>query len=192
MTSVLKVDTIQNTGGTTGLTINSNGFVLPKSYAFRAKKTSATNWTSGGGTGKLIAFNHTDGSGGTGDYSFNSGFDLSTIGTTGKVSPPVNGIYQINFQCLLAASNTGTTNIPYCGIMVNATTASGTAFAQNYYEHTSASEHAVIHGTTLVKLTTSDYFGIAKEDSFKYWGNGANNHTDWNYNYVTCQLISTT
>ena len=189
--SVLKVDSIQNTGGTTAITIDSNGFALPKTFAFRAKKTSATNWTSGGGTGKLIAFNHTDGSGGTGDFSFNSGFDLSTIGTTGKVIPPVNGIYQINFQFLLAATNSGT-NIPYCGIMVNATTAAGTAFAQNYYEHTSANEHATIHGTTLVKLTTSDYFGIAKEDGFNYWGNGVNNHGDWNYNYVTCQLISTT
>ena len=30
MSSILKVDEIQNTGGTTGLTINSSGFVLPK------------------------------------------------------------------------------------------------------------------------------------------------------------------
>ena len=50
MSSILKVDTIQNTGGTTGLTIDSNGFVLPKAIAFSACKSSdqsltASTWT---------------------------------------------------------------------------------------------------------------------------------------------------
>ena len=34
MSSILKVDAIQNTAGTSGLTIDSNGFVLPKAVAF--------------------------------------------------------------------------------------------------------------------------------------------------------------
>jgi len=46
MSSILKVDTIQNTGGTTGLTIDSNGFVLPKAVAFSAIKSSAQSMTS--------------------------------------------------------------------------------------------------------------------------------------------------
>ena len=50
MSSILKVDTIQNTGGTTGLTIDSNGFVLPKAVAFSAymsgtQSISASTWT---------------------------------------------------------------------------------------------------------------------------------------------------
>ena len=36
MSSVLKVDAIQNTAGTSGLTIDSYGFVLPKAVAFSA------------------------------------------------------------------------------------------------------------------------------------------------------------
>ena len=39
MTSVLKVDTIQSSGGTTGLTIGSNGLIKPKNVAFQFKAT---------------------------------------------------------------------------------------------------------------------------------------------------------
>ena len=41
MSSILKVDEIQNTGGTTGLTIDSSGFILPKAVAFQMHQTSA-------------------------------------------------------------------------------------------------------------------------------------------------------
>ena len=42
MSSILKVDTIQNTGGTTGLTIDSNGFVAPKVPVLSLSLTSNT------------------------------------------------------------------------------------------------------------------------------------------------------
>jgi len=42
MSSILKVDTIQNTGGTTGLTIDSNGFVAPKVPVLSVSLTSNT------------------------------------------------------------------------------------------------------------------------------------------------------
>ena len=42
MSSILKVDTIQNTGGTTGLTIDSNGFVAPKVPVLSVALTSNT------------------------------------------------------------------------------------------------------------------------------------------------------
>ena len=42
MSSILKVDEIQNTGGTTGLTINSNGFVAPKVPVLSVSLTSNT------------------------------------------------------------------------------------------------------------------------------------------------------
>ena len=40
MTSVLKVDTIQSSGGTTGLTITSGGLILPKSVAFQVEASN--------------------------------------------------------------------------------------------------------------------------------------------------------
>ena len=83
MSSILKVDTIQNTGGTTGLTIDSNGFVLPKAVAFSARLSgtqsiSASTWTK-------ITFN-------TEDFDTASQYDHSNS----KFQPTIAGYYQIN------------------------------------------------------------------------------------------------
>ena len=46
MSSILKVDTIQNTGGTTGLTIDSSGRMkLPNQIVFSADNVSSSNGT---------------------------------------------------------------------------------------------------------------------------------------------------
>lgn len=46
MTSIIKVDQIQNAAGTTGLTIDSSGFVLPKTPTFQVKLSSGQSTTS--------------------------------------------------------------------------------------------------------------------------------------------------
>jgi hypothetical protein len=189
MSSILKVDTIQNTGGTTGLTIDSGGRVLPNIPAFRADKTVAIDWTAGGGTGNLVTFNHTDGSGGTGDHSYNNGFNLSTIGTTGKVSPPVNGIYHIKASFLLNGNNSAGT--AYVSINKNGTATAGNTMGQNVYNTFSTNAYWTIQTNCTLSLTTSDFFGIGKNDNFKYWGAGVNAHSDFGYNFVECRLIST-
>jgi len=191
MASILKVNTIQHTGGTTGITLNSNGIIYPKVPCFRADKTTAVDWTTGGGTGGLVTFNHTDGSGGSGDNSFNIGFDLSTIGTTGKVSPPVDGIYSIKAAFLVNSTNTSA-GTAYVSINKNATsTSNGALLLINHYETFAASTYYYVEVQATAKLTTSDYFGIGKNDGFKYWGAGLNNHADYGYNFCECQLIST-
>jgi len=54
MSSILKVDTIQNTGGTTGLTIDSAGRMLtPARPAFHAKKSGSAAWQTLGGTSQV-------------------------------------------------------------------------------------------------------------------------------------------
>ena len=83
MSSILKVDTIQNTSGTTGLTIDSNGFVLPKAVAFSAylsgtQSISASTWTK-------VTFN-------TEEYDTASQYDPSNS----KFQPTIAGYYQIN------------------------------------------------------------------------------------------------
>jgi len=83
MSSILKVDTIQNTGGTSGLTIDSNGFVLPKAVAFSAymsgtQSISASTWTK-------VTFN-------TEEYDTASQYDHSNS----KFQPTIGGYYQIN------------------------------------------------------------------------------------------------
>ena len=96
MSSVLKVDTIQNTGGTTGLTIDSNGFVLPKAVAFSAylsanQSLTAATWTK-------AAFN-------TEDFDTNSDFDTAND----RFQPSIAGYYQINcsFAWLNGTSTAG-------------------------------------------------------------------------------------
>jgi len=189
MASTLKVNTIQHTGGTTGITLNSNGIIYPKVPCFRADKTVAIDWTTGGGTDNLVTFNHTDGSGGSGDNSFNIGFNLSTIGTTGKVSPPVDGIYSIK-AAFLINNNNASGGTAYVSINKNATgTSNGALLLINHYEQFAANNYYMVEVQATAKLTTSDYFGIGKNDLLKYWGNGG--HADYGYNFVECQLIST-
>ena len=47
MASTLKVNTIQHTGGTTGLTINSNGLVIPKTPILQVAATNTDQSVSG-------------------------------------------------------------------------------------------------------------------------------------------------
>ena len=74
MASILKVNEIQHTGGTSALTVSSTGQVIPKWYAIRALKHVAVNWTTGGASaGTAVTFNNTSVVG-----AFNSGFNETT------------------------------------------------------------------------------------------------------------------
>ena len=95
MSSILKVDTIQNTGGTTGLTIDSSGRPLtPARPAFRAHMTgdqsapTANSFTT-------IQFNATN-------YNIGNSFNTSTHTFT----TPVAGIYHFYLSYSYVA-NTG-------------------------------------------------------------------------------------
>tara|TARA_R100001440_G_scaffold73046_1_gene97285 strand:+ start:317 stop:859 length:543 start_codon:yes stop_codon:yes gene_type:complete len=91
MSSILKVDTIQNTGGTTGLTIDSSGRVLTSVRpAFMVGISSQYSHTSG----NVIQYDTTSGTGG-----FNSGnhFDTSNY----KFVVPVDGLYQFHASLMI-------------------------------------------------------------------------------------------
>ena len=83
MTSIIKVDQIQNAAGVSGLTIDSNGVVAtPARPAFSVYKDSSS---TEGLTGTIV-FN--------GTYS-NVGGHYNT--STGKFTAPIAGLYQFNF-----------------------------------------------------------------------------------------------
>ena len=90
MTSILKVDTIQNTGGTTGLTIDSSGRVTrPVIPAWRLCLSALQNITTAGGSGTDVAFDDSS----AGNFGFlQGGCTLSS----GVITVPVTGLYQVN------------------------------------------------------------------------------------------------
>jgi len=83
MTSIIKVDQIQNAAGTTGLTIDSSGNVLtpvrPAFFAYLIGNQSTVN----AATDEKVNFNATD-------------FDHGNVFSNGEFTAPVSGLYQIN------------------------------------------------------------------------------------------------
>lgn len=105
MTSVLKVDTIQSSGGTTGLTIDSNGVVTrPVVPAWRATAIHDDRGASG-----PFAVTWSTAT----DTSDNRRYRLGGV-TLGGSSPanheftvPVTGLYQLNVNMRIDELNTG-------------------------------------------------------------------------------------
>ena len=90
MTGIIKVDTIQNNGGTTGLTIDSNGVVTqPAIPAWRVGLTGNQQVDATGNT--TIIFNNST----TSNCFLQGGVTLSS----GLITVPVAGVYQMNLVC---------------------------------------------------------------------------------------------
>jgi len=93
MSSILKVDQIQNSNGTAGLTINTNGYVImPQRPAFFARAGTAYSQTG------TIKYNNVTGVG-----CFNQGGHFSTA--THKFTAPCDGIYTFSNQVYAEGAN---------------------------------------------------------------------------------------
>jgi hypothetical protein len=94
MSSILKVDTIQNTGGTTGLTIDSSGAILKPviPYGQASKSGSAQSPTN-----KITL-----------DGNVISGGGLTVDTTNDRMIVPIAGLYAIGFTQLTDSTNTNT------------------------------------------------------------------------------------
>ena len=89
MTSILKVDSIQNAAGTAAMTIDSNGTILmPQKPAWRLGLDVAQSETTNGSHD--ILFDKT-----TGENCFIQG-DLTYTAATGILEVGVAGVYQVN------------------------------------------------------------------------------------------------
>ena len=94
MASILKVNELQHTGGTSAATINSSGLVLPKIPCFEVIKNSSQALTAS--TWTKITFNAES-------YDTAGHFDLANS----KFQPDIAGVYQINL-CLYFGSGSNT------------------------------------------------------------------------------------
>ena len=93
MSSILKVDTIQNTGGTTGLTIDSSGRIgMPNQPAFFAIRT--TNYSTTTSDAKLIFDT----------AKLNRGGHYNT--SNGRFTVPVDGLYEIAWATIASSEQT--------------------------------------------------------------------------------------
>ena len=88
MASTLKVNTIQHTGGTTGLTIDSTGRILtparPAFRAFLSSNTPNSNFTASPPSSDFVFDSE----------SYDIGGNYNT--SNGKFTAPISGLYHIN------------------------------------------------------------------------------------------------
>jgi len=102
MSSILKVDTIQNTGGTTGLTIDSSGRVTqPALPAWRIGRGSTYTVTSGQAANTDVNFNLTS------DTARRFFIQGGCTASSGTVTVPVSGIYSVSTTVRLDAVGSG-------------------------------------------------------------------------------------
>lgn len=114
MTSIIKVDQIQNAAGATALTIDNSGRILqPAKPAFKAYN-GANAWQSVAASGVYynLAFN-------TKDHDIGGNYDTSTYTFT----CPVNGVYMFGAQVMHDANSSAQISIAVNGTNI--------AFAEN-------------------------------------------------------------
>lgn len=145
MTGILKVDTIQSSGGTAGLTIDSSGRVFRSVIpSWRVKRTAVQAVTNQTSTHVVTVWNKTSGA--------LCHLDGVTLGSDGKITIPVAGLYQASMAMRLD-SVSGT----YVEAMITHETTGGTvnelAYTINGQPSTNY-ENAC--ATTIVKCAAGD------------------------------------
>ena len=176
MTSKLIVDNIEG---------RTNSTLPPtmKTISFKAYKHPGGNWTDGGGNGNSVIFN---------TIAFNHGFTESDITTDGRIYAPVNGIYRVSYQFLLNAQSSNA-NTMYTAVMKNhtGTTASGENFQVNTYHYWDGAnnDYSRVTASTLVELTTSDYFAVCIHSSSVTWYGGDSASANYAYNQCACEYV---
>ena len=139
MASILKVNEIQHTGGTSAATINSSGLVLPNIPCFEVIKNSSQAITDQ--TWTKITFNAES-------YDTAGHFDLANS----KFQPNIAGVYQINC-CLYFGSGTNQATIS----VLRKNNVKIRIMAKMYHSQVHLDDYGV-SGSTMVQMNgSSDY-----------------------------------
>ena len=150
MSSVLKVDAIQNTAGTSALTIDSGGRVLRSQIpAFSAYRDAGDV-----GTSTVYIFNK---------VHFNNGSHYDT--SNGRFTAPIAGIYQIS--TMLMCRDNAAYNNKYYDIRID-----GTTYKRVYSTTSGSSAHHNWNHTSLFNLAAGEYVDVITGTVELYGQNG--------------------
>lgn len=154
MTSIIKVDQIQNAAGVGGLTIDSNGVVAtPARPAFNLYRDSSVTEALNG----TIIFNGVK-------SNIGSHYDTST----GLFTAPIAGLYQFNFvgmACSSSASSLPANNSVYVTLN-NQTTSQN--LSRSYVQITSSVSYPNMSFSCAVPLAASDQVYITVGGAYVY------------------------
>ena len=134
MSSVLKVDTIQNTSGTTALTIDNSGAILKPVIPYGQASKAGSAQT---GVAKITL-----------DDNVISGGGLTVDTTNNRMIVPIAGLYAIGFTQLTDSTNTNTE----VHMRKNGTQISGTSSQTN-----ASDDYATLSMKFLIELAANDY-----------------------------------
>jgi len=152
MTSVLKVDNIQNSSGTSALEIDSNGYVSkPKSVLFSVYQSTdgATNQNYTTGVLDVNVFDNTE---------FNIGSAVSISSGIATFTAPIAGYYQFNWTVVLQNTTTQNHISTYLRILEGGSTVRHSSEDYEYRVLTDygSPDYVAIPNSALVKLAATD------------------------------------
>ena len=163
MASILKVNEIQHTGGTTALTVDSSGRILqPQKPAFRAYRTSSwviptTTWTDFAAQATI--------------FNYGNNYDSGT----GRFTAPVTGLYWFHAQWFgSVAPNRG-----IAALYVNGTQSGSGRGVQTLYLGSTSNGGITYAATGLINLTAAEYV------NFMTYQESGGNVTANNSNYLS-------
>ena len=157
MSSILKVDTIQNTGGTTGLTIDSSGRVLKPVLPYGQFSGPSSDTT---GPGNVIDI--------SGNLITGGGMVADT--TNNRMIVPIAGLYVVGFNQLVGNVSS------YVSMRIRK---NGSDVFGSRIQSAQNDNYGAISGHRIIELSASDYIDWYVVSGTIYGGS-----TDYNNHYI--------
>ena len=168
MSSILKVDTIQNTGGTTGLNIDSNGLIsIPNRVAGAFRNTASQ--TIANATSTKITLN-------SALFNDNVSFDGST---NHRITIQNAGIYLVNG----AVGYHGGAEQAHVGIKLNGSSDASKGMTDEWFQNgdsANSSAQVSMQNCYILTLTANDYLEL-----WAYHSSGSSMTTNQNRTHIS-------
>lgn len=157
MTSILKVDTIQNSTGTDALSIDASGNVTTQQAMYPKGLTywpafiatgNTSSWSTGNSADTVVAFNSV-----TNGQAYDNGSDFDT--TNKRYVAPISGLYSMSF-CIYAAATSSSNGFLF---RINGTKLTGYNSIK-FHTYGDGADDNTQSMTLPMNLTAGDYVDI--------------------------------